>query len=187
MVANAQPEGQSNGLFGRMREQASQVGRRVRRGAGALTEQTAQTVGQVKRLLKDEAERYLDEKKGGAVEKIEKIGSVIHRAAHVLHAGKLDRVAEYVDMAAERADDASKYLEESEITEMVEDFADMVRRHPLAACSGLFIAGMAVARFAMASQQAAGDEAEAGEQWSDKRPNRESPARRGESRKRLKN
>lgn len=151
MVANAQPH-EENGLIGRLTRQTSSVRRRVKNGAKALREQTAQKANRISRALQEEADRLLGDKKGQAAQKLEKLSSAAHRVAHVLHAGKIDKVAEYVDMAAERTDGLAKYIKDSDLGDMTADLAEIVRRHPAAMYGAMLITGIALARLLMAAQ-----------------------------------
>jgi hypothetical protein len=72
-------------------------------------------------------------------------------------------VADYADAAAERVEQASEYINEKDLTELLRDAQDAARAHPALAMGGLFVVGFAAARFLKASasrddEQNAGDE-----------------------------
>ena len=157
MVANVQ-EKEKDGLIGPLRRQASDIGRRVKQGAKVLREQMTEKADQISRALREEADRVLSDKKGQAAQKLEKFGSAVHRVAHVLHAGKIDKVAEYVDMAAGRTNGLAKYLQDSDLDDMSADLGNVIRRHPLSVFGGALIGGVVLARLLIAAQ--ADDEAD---------------------------
>lgn len=158
MVARAKEHARREGVGERIKEQAAQLGFNLKDEAKALKQQATQKAEELTKTAKEEAERFLNHQKSRAAEQIEKIGSVVHQAARVLEAGSVGKVAGYVDMAATGATEASRYLEESDLGEIAEDVAKTVRRHPLAACTAMIVAGLAVARFVKAGQAESGDE-----------------------------
>ena len=126
---------------------------RVRSGARSLKEQASDTAGEVSRAVKDEVGQFFNEQKGKAAAKIEDVGSMIDKAGRVLHAGRIEGVAEYVDMAAETARQASSYLEDHEFDQIAADAGEFVKRHPGAVFAGVLLIGLLAGRFIKASQE----------------------------------
>jgi hypothetical protein len=160
MVANAKRTARDETLLDEARERVAHLQETAKDEAKALKRQAVEKAEEVTRSVKRESDRFLKEQKSRAAERIERIGSVMHQAAQVLEKGDVGNIAEYVDMAAMGATAASKYLDEREVGELVDDVADIVRRHPLAAFGATIIAGLAVGRFVKAGQpgrQASGE------------------------------
>ena len=126
---------------------------RVRNGARSLKEQASDTANHVGRAVKKEVGGFFDEQKGKAASKIDNIGSMIDKAGRVLHAGKVDAVAEYVDMAAETAQQASHYLENHDFDEIAADAGELVKRHPATVFAGALVLGLLAGRFIKAAQE----------------------------------
>jgi hypothetical protein len=110
--------------------------------------------------VKEEAERVFEAQRGRASSKAEKIGKVVRQTAHALRAVRLDSVAEQVEAGAQKVDDASEYIKERNLTEVLQDAEEIVQRNRGLAVGGLFIAGFALARFLKASEPQAEDEGE---------------------------
>lgn len=173
MVANAKRSARDETLLGQASERVARLQENVKDEAKALKQQAVEKAEEVTRGVKRESDRFLTEQKSRAAERIERIGSVMHRAAQVLEKGDVGKVAEYVDMAAMGATAASKYLEEREVGELVDDVAEIVRRHPLAAFGATIIAGLAVGRFVKAGQSARQASDEGGHRRTGKRTKRD--------------
>ena len=126
---------------------------RVRNGARTLKEEASGTAGEVSRAIKEEVGQFFNERKEKAASKIGNVGSMIDKAGRILHAGKVDAVAEYVDMAAESARHASRYLEHHDFDEIARDAGDLVKRHPGPVFAGVLVLGLLAGRFIKASQE----------------------------------
>lgn len=134
------------------RDRAARLQEGITEEAKALKQQAVEKAEELTRRVQRESDRFLKEQKSRAAQRVERIGSVMHQAAQVLERGDVGKVAEYVDMAALGATAASKYLDEREVDELVDDVSDVVRRHPLATFGVMMIAGLAVGRFVKAGQ-----------------------------------
>src|SRR5690242_9083938 len=102
----------------------------VKRETRSLSEQASELAGEVTQAVKQEAEQFFDEQKGKVASRISSVGSMIDKAGRMLHAGKIDAVAQYVDMAADAATRACQYLEDHEAGEIAEDAGEFVKQHP---------------------------------------------------------
>jgi hypothetical protein len=142
------------GVIDHLQEQTAELTQLVKYGAKALREQTAETAGELKQALRGEAERVANAQKQRAAKRIHGVGWAVQKGAGLLHAGKADAVAGYVDMAAQAAEQASRYLEENDLARIAEDVGKLVRKYPAVAMSGLFLAGLALGRFVKAGEDA---------------------------------
>ena len=154
MVAHIRRHGRprKNDVVSRLKEQASEVTHLLKSGAAQLKEQAAEQAKQLGKVVRDEADRMVHDQKIRTAVKIQSMGSAAQKAARFLHAGKVDGVAEYVDMAARAADQASKYLDDHELGEMADDLGDLAKRQPGAVFAGLFLAGVIIGRFIKAGE-----------------------------------
>ena len=173
------------------RERAAEVAGTVRDGAGNAVEQVKQKTADVTKAigstLREEAERLFDEQKGKAASKVERYGKMIQQVAHALRAVKAEPVAELVDNAAGRVGGVTDYLEERNLAQVLEDAGEVARRHPGMMIGGMFLTGLALARFLKASdarQEEGGDEEGGEESDSGGRSRSAAASRGGESRRR---
>ena len=142
------------GVIDHLQEQTAELTQLVKNSAKAVREQTAETAGELKRAMRDEAERVVSAQKQRAAKRIHTVGWAVQKGAGLLHAGKADAVAGYVDLAAQAADQASNYLEANDLARIADDLAKLARRYPAVAAGGLFLAGVALGRFIKAGEAA---------------------------------
>jgi hypothetical protein len=138
-----------------LKERAAEVVGSVRESAGTAAEQVKQKATEMSRAItgtiKEEAERLFDEQKGKAASKVTRFGKVMHQAAHALHAVKADGLADYVDETGNKIEGLTDYLEERTLAQVIQDAGEVARRHPGMVIGGMFVTGLAVARFLKAS------------------------------------
>jgi hypothetical protein len=144
-----------------VRDMAADMAERVVSGTREVKEQVMQKASELTRAVadgvKEEAEKFFGEQKGKLGDKAKRVGKAINQAAHALHAVKADPLAEAVDAAAERIKQASSYLEERNLGDLVSDAEDVARRHPALLLGGLFVTGLLAARFVKASASREGE------------------------------
>ena len=147
--------GGGDDVLRQMRGKALDVAERVRSGTREVKEQVMQKASELTRAVtdgvKEEAERFFDEQKGKLGARAQRVSKVINQAAHALHAVKADGIAEAVDAAAGRVEQASSYIAERSLGELIGDAEDVARQHPALMLGGLFAAGLIAARFVKAS------------------------------------
>jgi hypothetical protein len=143
-------------MLSRVKEGASDVAQYVKDGARAARQKVRETATEATRAIKEtvqeEAEQMYEKQKDKIVSRVSTAGKVVKQAARALHVMKADALAEYAKQAADRVEDATHYLEEHNLTDVLEDTGDIVRRHQALAVGGMFIAGFALSRFLKASQ-----------------------------------
>jgi hypothetical protein len=131
-------------VAGVVRDNAGNAARQVKDKATEMTRAITSTI-------KEEAEHLFDEQKGKAASKVKGYGKVVHQAAHALHAVKADGLAEYVDSAGAAVEGITDYLEERNLAQVLEDVGEVARSHPGMMIGGMFVTGLALARFLKAS------------------------------------
>ena len=138
-----------------LKDQAAELAKRVRGGARAAKEQVRHTAAEVTYAaagaVREEAERVFGKQKSKATSKVARLGKSAHQVAHALHAVRFDAAADYVDAAAEQLNQASQYLEDHNLSQVIRDAGELARRHPAVAVGGMFLTGLALARFLKAS------------------------------------
>jgi hypothetical protein len=147
--------GKGDDVLRDVREKAATVAQQIVSGTSAVKEQVMRKAAEVSRAVadgvKEEAERMFDEQKGKIGTRVDRFEKIIHQAAHALHAVKADGVADVVDAAAERVGQASSYIEERTLSQLIADTEDVARRHTGLIAGGLFVTGLLAARFVKAS------------------------------------
>lgn len=120
----------------------------------AVAEQATQQVSEAAKALKDQGGQFLAKQKRRAAAELSGVAGSIRETAGQLEQGPLGGtgVATYVEAAADGAETVARYLDERDLGDLVEDAADVVRRQPRWFVGGLFLAGLAMARFIKASQ-----------------------------------
>jgi hypothetical protein len=132
----------------------AELAERARDGARVAREQVALKASEAAGALADEANRYVDERKGRAVDRVDRVASATHQTANILRAAKLGAASEYIEHAAVAMDGLTDYLEEGDVRQLLDDAADLARRHPAIAAAGVVVAGLAVGRFLAAGRLA---------------------------------
>ena len=149
--------------------------RYVKDGARAASEQLQRTLGDttgaVLDTVLDEAERVYHRQRKQAVSRVSSLSKIAARSAHALHAVKADAVADYVEQAARQVEQSTRYLRDRELTEVLEDAGEVVRRHRAATAATMFVLGFAATRFLMASaSRGQGDDESGGDDQDEQRP-----------------
>jgi hypothetical protein len=143
--------GRGGEVAARLKESVVGATRYVKEQARSIREATSEASQQLLQTVQEEAERAYARQKGRAAARVKGIAKIGKQAAHALHAVKADRAAEYVEQASSRVGQATGYLEDHTLTEIIEDAGEVVRRNQTLAVGGLFIAGFVVTRFLKAS------------------------------------
>src|SRR4051794_27152817 len=122
MIARAASGGRtSGGMVERIRDGASDLTERVRSGAQAAKEHAVEAAGQLGEVVREEAGRVIDAQRDKAAPKIRTLSSPVDKAARFLRAGRIDGIAQYVDMAVETAEHASEYVETRDFGAILDD------------------------------------------------------------------
>jgi ElaB/YqjD/DUF883 family membrane-anchored ribosome-binding protein len=114
--------------------------------AGMLQAGRDQAIEEAKAMLHDVAETQ----RRKALETLGGVAQALHRTAKDLDAEN-KTMARYTDIAAERLDDAAKYLRQAQWTDLVEGAESFARRQPWWFVGGAVATGFIVARMVKAS------------------------------------
>lgn len=120
----------------------------------------ASMAGDAKAAAVDAAERakqqgrdYVHRQKDQAAEELTHFESAIRRASEKLREEHDDHVACYADAAAEQVGALAGYLRNHDVGGLMRDVENMARRKPEMFLGGMFVAGLAAARFLKASSR----------------------------------
>src|SRR5438046_132858 len=96
-----------NGAPG-LQKSALEVGRYLRDGSRAVTQQAKAALAAAAEQVRDEAQRLFDHRKGKAAVRIDAVGDAAQRISHALHAVKADSIASYADAATDALQSAAR-------------------------------------------------------------------------------
>ena len=126
---------------GKARDAATETARQAKAQAGQLAAQ-----------FKEKGATLVDEQKTRAADLIGDCVAATRRAAQKLHDENDHNLAGYADAFAEGLDSTARYLRETDPRRLVDGAADLARRRPEWVLGGMFVAGLAIARFLKASR-----------------------------------
>ena len=140
-----------------VRDDFRQTADRVKETATATAQEVADRVKeQAKQTgdkIKEQSQSFLNQQKARVGAEIHTYSAAARRAAERLKDQSDTNVAQYVSTAADRLDRLGSRIQERDLGELVHDVEDIARRRPEVFFGGLFVAGLAVARFLKASKQ----------------------------------
>lgn len=146
------------------KEGTAQVGRDFQQAATDVKDRTTAAAAEVGDRVKQQAKQaadkikerscgFLDEQKGRVAVEIQTYSAAARRAAERLEGESDTNLSQYVSTAADRLDQLGSRIQERDLGELVDDVEDIARRRPEIFFGGMFVAGLAVARFLKASKQ----------------------------------
>src|SRR3954468_10174775 len=100
---------------GQSRGAQSEVGQEFDR----MRRETRGPAADVARRIREQSDEFIKQRKAQAAEELSTVGEGLHRAASKLHQAKTGAIADYVDDAAKAVERAAKYVERSELQELV--------------------------------------------------------------------
>lgn len=145
--------GAPQGGMGQAKAKASQKTRELKENARHKAGQMKARGSDAARRLQNQGKAYAETRKFEMADKISGCGSAVRRAAEKLRDEEDPNIARYAEMAADRIDQAGDYLRARDVRGMVRDAENIARRRPEILFAGMFVAGLALARFLKASQQ----------------------------------
>ncbi|PQO32014.1 hypothetical protein DTL21_17360 [Bremerella cremea] len=138
--ANPQNERPSSATAQEAKEAAQEVRAEVKEQAREARDRTL-----------ERGRQFAEERKGVAAEELGVFGSAIRSAADSLESDGEEAVAGYANMCAEQLENTSRYLRERKLGDLYHDANSFARKHPEIFLGGMFLAGLAAARFLKAS------------------------------------
>ncbi|PQO31634.1 hypothetical protein [Blastopirellula marina] len=96
--------------------------------------------------------QFAEERKGIAAEELGSFGSALRSAAESLESDGEEAVAGYANMCAAQLESTSHYLRERRLGDLYHDANRFARKHPEIFLGGMFLVGIAAARFLKASE-----------------------------------
>lgn len=131
----------------------TQIGKATRETAGDLKQEVVKVTRTTVDTVKEEAQRLLDDQRDALGSKVGKAARLARQFGHALRAVRLDDAAKMTDSAAKRVEKLGDYVKEADVSKVLEDAEEVAREHQALFAGGLFLAGLALARFLKASRE----------------------------------
>jgi hypothetical protein len=152
-----------------------QAADRVKDTAAATAQEVADRVKeqakQTGNTIKEQSRGFLNEQKRRVGAEIQTYSAAARGAAERLQHESDTNLAQYVSTAADRLDRLGSRIQERNVSQLVDDVEEIARRRPEVFFGGMFVAGLAVARFLKASKQRQQrDQADRGSQLAEQYP-----------------
>lgn len=137
---------------GRARAKTREAMERARRELRSLSEQARQQAVETTEDVKAKGREYITERKNRLGDEFHQVSDAVRRASEEMRReDNGSYLARYTDRVADSADRAAGYLWAHDVEDVASDLQDFTRRHPEIVFGGLFIAGLAAARFLKAT------------------------------------
>jgi len=141
----------------KLRQEASSAAHdasaKVREAGRVAKDRAADAARQTTEQVKSRANAVVSEQKNRIADEVHVFGEALHNAADTLDENDDKTLGRYAHQAADFCDTCSRYLRETDGSELVRGVGEFTRRHPELVLGGLFLAGVSVARFLKASDR----------------------------------
>ena len=134
-------------------EAAQEAGERLKDAGRQVRDRATEAACETGEQMRTRTREIVSEQKHRLAEQVGVFGQALHRAADTLDENDDQSIGRYVHHAAAWIDDLSDSLQRREVSEMTRGVGDFTRRHPELFLGGLFVAGVAAARFLKASDR----------------------------------
>lgn len=134
-------------------EKLSQAGGKLREAGRQAKDQVVETARQTTSQVRERASDVLAAQKSRLADEVSVFAEALHKAADTLDQNNDAKIGRYVHQAADCIDSCVNYLHERDASEMVRKVGAFTRRHPEVVLGGMFLAGVAIARFLKASDR----------------------------------
>jgi gas vesicle protein len=131
----------------RAKESMRETGESVREIGKDTVQQLKETARETADSWKGEAESTASEQKNRVAGKVTDYSAAVRRASEKLKEDHEDNIARYTEAVADKLDEVSGYIRDRNFDDMWEDAEDLARKRPEIFLGGMFLAGLALARF----------------------------------------
>jgi hypothetical protein len=137
-------------------ERMTDIPTEVGEGSDGLGARAKEKVSSVGHRAIDQVESQIEHRKERAATSLGDVAQTLRSASHQL--SEHERMAHYMERAADRVDELANFLNSHDVAEMVDDIEDFARRQPAVFVGGAFALGMLGARFLKSSRRHVGYE-----------------------------
>jgi hypothetical protein len=125
----------------------------MKAGAASVAEDIQSSASDAATRAKQEGRDFLHRQKDRAAEEVSHFEAAIRRAGETLRDEQDENLAHYADRAAGELSRLKDYLHRQDLSDLLRDVENTARRRPEMILGGLFVAGLATARFLKASSR----------------------------------
>ena len=136
-----------------LRRRAEETIDRAKEEARHLRAQARDKASEVATRAKEQGRSFAEERKGWLGDEISHISDAVWRAGDELRKENDEQLAQYTEALATRIDRVASYMRERNVDQLIHDAAAATRRRPEIVFGGMFVAGLALARFLKASEK----------------------------------
>ena len=129
---------------------ADSTAARQARSRGSENESSSDAISNVTESIKEKASEFsqrvsgaIDEQRESAASKLDDTAARLHETAGSLPGGRMTGIAH---TAADKLEQTSHYIRENDMSEMMEDVVEWVKKYPTQAIVGAAVAGFLVGR-----------------------------------------
>jgi hypothetical protein len=134
------------------RDQAKELAQGAKEQVKSLTSDAKEGAKDVAKQARDHVQGLIGQQKDQAADRLGSLASALRDAGRKLNQDQAaGDVGQYADRAAGQVERLSKYLRQSDLTNLVRDTEAFARRRPEVFLGGTLIAGLMLARFLKAS------------------------------------
>lgn len=133
------------------RERFEKAGHAARQGADKLRATTREQTDAAMRWVRDEGQNVLDAQRSRLAEKLTHVAAACQQSAERFHNEGDHALADWATAFAQRGEDAARYFKDRNAGDMLEDLRAALRGRSDLTLGGMFVAGLALARFLKAS------------------------------------
>jgi len=134
-------------------EQAQQAGNQLREAVGQAATAAQEGGQKLASRAKQEAQSYFVDRRDTVAVMMSDVVDATRQVAQTLRDRDDATIARYTETVADQVEDLVQYVQDLEPAKVLRDLEGIARRQPVLFYGGLFLAGVAVSRFLMASER----------------------------------
>lgn len=120
---------------------------------GQVADQTQQTARHIADQAREQAASRIGTQKDTAAAGLNSVAQALRQTGQTLREQDQAGITSYIDSAASQVEQISNYLQQSDISQLVDDVESFARRRPALFLTGAFALGILGARFLKSSRQ----------------------------------
>jgi hypothetical protein len=140
------------------KDAADQAAQQAGQAAAPIADQAQETAGQVAEQAKQQAVAQISTQKEHAAGSLDAVAQALRQSGDQLRSKQQEPLANLAGTAAQRIEDFSGYVRNTDVNDMIRDVEAFARRQPAAFLGGAFTLGVLAARFLKSSSQKEADQ-----------------------------
>ena len=141
---------QKSGVNGNQKSDSYPYGD-ARQKTGEVIDQAQEKAGEVVDQIREQATNQITSQKDRIAEGINRAAYTLLMASDQLRQNNQEGIAQYTDQVADKMENASRFIRERQISDLVWEVENFARREPVLFLGGAFTVGLLAARFLKSS------------------------------------